>query len=81
MKIILVFLLIALIFIEGCQRAYTPPANPAPSQSSTIATTTSSTTTIFDCRQCQQGYICRNNECVKVEYSNTGGGGSGGGGY
>ena len=87
MKTALFILIMLILFISGCQRYSTPAAYPVPARtapaaySTTIVSTTVSTTSIFDCKSCQQGYICRQNQCVKVEFSNTGGVGSGGGGY
>jgi PBP1b-binding outer membrane lipoprotein LpoB len=86
MKIILAIIFIFLVFLAGCQRYAYPAAYPVPAQQAaytTVSSTTSSTTSIFDCKSCQEGYICRQNQCIKVEFSNVGGGGGsgGGGGY
>ncbi len=82
MKIVFAILFVSLIFLAGCQSYSQPATYPVPAQqpASKVSSTTSSTTSIFDCKSCPEGYICRNNECIKVEFSNVGGGGGGSGG-
>ncbi len=85
MRYVILFALLSLLLLSGCQRYSQPDAYPVPAQPeyttiSSTSITTSATTTIFDCKSCPAGYICRNEECIKVEYSSTGGGSSGGGG-
>ncbi len=89
MKYLIIILIIALIFVSGCDifgpRDNYPRAAPTPAriQAEYTPTSSTSTTTIFDCKSCPEGYICRNSQCIKVEFSNVGGGGGSGssGGY
>lgn len=80
MKYLIILFIIAIIFISGCDilgprdnypRAYPTPARIPAEYTTTSTTSTTSTTVIFDCKSCPERTICRNNECIKVEYSNT----------
>ena len=77
MRYLLILLIIALIFVSGCDilgpRDNYPRAYPTPARIPAEYTTSSSTSTtiIFDCKSCPERTICRNNECIEVRYSNT----------
>ncbi len=78
MRYLLILLIIAIIFVSGCDilgpRDTYPKSYPTPARIPAEYTTTSastSTTIIFDCKSCPAGTICRNNECIEVKYSNT----------